>query len=55
MSNETISRKRISRLLEMLQEFIDTNPNDAAALANSELLVDAVYADLNRHAAPGVN
>ncbi len=47
MSDAKISRKQVLGLLETLQEFIDANPNELASLAESELLVDAIYADLN--------
>jgi hypothetical protein len=53
MRNETIGREQVLGLLETAQEFIDTNPNEVTTLADSKLLVDAVYADLNRHVTPG--
>ena len=47
MSNETIIRTKILGLLETVQEFIDTNPNEVTALADSALLIQAVHADLD--------
>jgi hypothetical protein len=47
MRNETIVRTKILGLLETVQEFIDTNPNEATALADSALLIQAMHADLN--------
>jgi ribonuclease HI len=47
MNNETNTYKQILTVLETLQEFVDTNPNEAAVLADSALLIQAIYADLN--------
>ena len=55
MRNERLSRNQVLGLLETLQEFIDTNPNQVTALADSAVLVDAIYADLNQRAATAVN
>jgi hypothetical protein len=45
----------LCRLLGTIQEFVDTNPNEVGTLADSALLVDTMYADLNRHEAALVN
>jgi hypothetical protein len=47
MNSKTVDLRQISRLLETVQEFVDTNPNEITALAGSALLVEAMYADLN--------
>ena len=47
MSNETSACSQILTLLETVQEFIDTNPNEVTALADSVLLIEAMHADLN--------
>jgi hypothetical protein len=46
---------QILRLVETIQEFVDTNPNEVGALADSALLVEAVSADLSLHEAVLVN
>jgi hypothetical protein len=47
MSNETSAYRQILTLLETLQEFVDTNPNEVAMLADSAILAQAMYVDLN--------
>src|SRR5260221_7380304 len=47
MNNETNTYKQILTFLETLQEFVDTNPNEVAVLADSALLIQAIYTDLN--------
>ena len=38
----TPMRKKIVNLLEAVQEFIDTNPNESSNLAESEVLIDTL-------------
>ena len=45
--DKTSADARILRLLDTMQEFIDTNPNEVTALAESNLLIQAIHADLN--------
>ena len=47
MSKQTRIRAQILRLLETIQEFIDTNPNEVTTLADNAVLVAAIYADLS--------
>jgi ribonuclease HI len=47
MNNETNAYKQIFTCLETLQEFVDTKPNEVAALGDSALLIQAIHANLN--------
>jgi hypothetical protein len=49
MKAKTSVLKQSTRLLKTMQEFIDTNPNEVATLADSEILIEAMSADLNPH------
>jgi hypothetical protein len=56
MNGKTVDLRQILSFLETVQEFVDTNPNEASTLADSALLIEAVYADLNpRGGAMSVN
>jgi hypothetical protein len=48
MRNETNTYTQTLRLLEVLQEFVETNPNEVPTLADSALLIQAVYVELSR-------
>lgn len=41
-------------LLELIQEFIDTNPNEAVNLAESEILVSALAEVLRKSETPRI-
>jgi hypothetical protein len=56
MNGKTVDLRQILSFLETVQEFVDTNPNEASTFADSALLIEAVYADLNpRGGAMSVN
>jgi hypothetical protein len=55
MRNETKIQAQISRLLQTIQEFIDTNPNEVTTLADNSVLVAAIRADLRPRDAVEVN
>jgi len=48
MNGSTIGYRQVVRVLAIVQEFIDTNPNEIPALADSKLLIEAIHAELNR-------
>ena len=55
MGNRMITCTQILQLLETLQEFVNTNPNEVTALAENPLLIEAIYADLSQQNAASVN
>lgn len=55
MNEKTVDLRQILSFLETVQEFVDTNPNEASALADSALLIEAAYSDLNPRVAMSVN
>jgi hypothetical protein len=53
--SKTITRTKIRQLLEIVQEFVNTNPNEVGTLADSALLTEAIYAELGQHDEAPVN
>jgi ribonuclease HI len=47
MNSKTVDLRQILKLLDLVQEFVNTNPNEVTALVDSALLIEAMYADLN--------